>query len=363
MATQAHIAGTVKIDGVPAERNVIVIKNDPTGYAVVGPGVSASDGSFDISYQDWTGAVIALAIDKYGNDFQPTTLLEAGMIVHPSVPNGYVYYVTVGGTTGESEPEWAIDASVVSGSVTFNPQPFYRPIASGPLVGEVTIVDPSGDPLWAYVKSLLFFNGDNGSVIITDEAAKLWVVSGGAAISTTTSKFGGASLYLNGTNAYLATAYDASMQAETMHFTIEGWIFPTADVRGYILTNRDGGDRGWLIRREANGVFGFSYIGSGKTSLVSGAGAVPSGVWTYYRVDRDSAGMRLYINNALIAEATAVNPALLSTRPINIGRSSYDGSNYYYFQGFIDSHRMTFGVSRPTDIILPSSDFPVGPVT
>lgn len=362
MPSQAHIAGIVAIDGVPASRNIIVIKNDPSGYAVVGSGVSESDGTFDISYQDWTGAVIALAIDKYGEDFNAVTPLETGMVIHPTVPNGYVYYVTIDGTTGASEPVWATDESVVSGSVTFSPHPYYRPIASGPLIGEVTDIEPSGDPLWSYVKSLMLFNGDNGSIIITDEAARVWSVSGSAMISTTASKFGGSSLYLNGTSAYLSTAYDSAMQAETMHFTIEGWIFPTADVRGYIATNRDAGSSGWLIRREANGSFGFSYIGSGKTSIVSGAGAVPSGVWTYYRVDRDSAGMRLYINNALIAEATTINAASVSSRPISIGSARFDGSAYNYFQGFIDSHRMTFGVSRPTDIILPVSEFPVGPV-
>lgn len=133
----AHIAGTVAIDGSAAEREVIVISDDPNGRQVLGQGMSAPDGTFDIEYNDWGGAVIALALDNYGGDWSPETALASGTIIHPTTPNGYVYEVTTGGTTGTTEPAWSINSSVNDGSVTFNPRPFYRPIASGPLAGEV----------------------------------------------------------------------------------------------------------------------------------------------------------------------------------------------------------------------------------
>lgn len=133
---QAHIAGTVQIDGTPAARDVVVIKDDPSGRKVVAVGQSGANGAFDISYNGWGGPVIALALDHYGNDFQASAALNAGAIVHPSIPNGYVYEVTVAGTTGTEEPAWSTGASVQSGSVTFDPRPYYRPVASGPLQGE-----------------------------------------------------------------------------------------------------------------------------------------------------------------------------------------------------------------------------------
>lgn len=361
MATQAHIAGTVKIDGVAVSRKIIVIKDDHSaGYAVVGEGESSSDGTFDVTYYDWAGAVIVLSVDTYGAAFQATTPLPVGAVIHPTLPNGYVYYVTISGTTGAGEPTWVTDSSVISGSVTLTPQPYYRPIASGPLQGELLEIS-DGDPLWDYVESLLLFNGSNGSVIIIDEAARLWAVTGGAALTTIQSKFGGSSLYLNGTSSYLQTDSAEFMQAETLPFTLEGWLFPTADVRGTVITNRNAGTSGWILRREANGSIGFSYIGSGKTSILSAAGLVPSGEWTFFRVDRDAAGLRLYLNNDLVAEAETVNAAAVSTRPITIGASAFD-TNRYYYQGFIDSIRMTFGIARPTESIQPADEFPVGPV-
>lgn len=137
----AHIAGTVSIDGTGKEREVIVISDDPAGRQVLGEGMSASDGTFDIQYEDWGGAVIALALDNYGGDWTAETALATGTIIHPTVPNGYVYEVTSAGTTGTEEPTWSISSAVNDGSVTYSPKPFYRPIASGPLQGE-TLTEP-----------------------------------------------------------------------------------------------------------------------------------------------------------------------------------------------------------------------------
>ncbi|MEQ3723516.1 hypothetical protein [Alcanivorax sp.] len=140
MATQARVAGTVKIDGVAAARDVIVIKDDPAGRQVVADGHSEADGTFDITYSDWAGSVVVLALDEYGDEFTTGTALNMGQVVHPATPNGYVYKVTAAGTTGTEEPTWPTTGSVQSGGVTFAPRPYYRPIASGPLQGDVATV-------------------------------------------------------------------------------------------------------------------------------------------------------------------------------------------------------------------------------
>lgn len=134
--TQARIAGTVMIDGTPASRDIVVISDNPSGRQVIAQGQSAGDGTFDITYNDWTGAVIALALDEYGDEFTPETALNMGQVVHPETPNGHVYQVTAAGTTGTEEPTWSTSGSVTSGGVTFNALPYYRPVASGPLQGE-----------------------------------------------------------------------------------------------------------------------------------------------------------------------------------------------------------------------------------
>jgi len=178
---QARIAGTVQIDGTAARRDVLVISDDPSGRQVVGESQSQTDGSFDITFAGWTGPVIALALDTYGQAWRAETTLTAGAVIHPNAPNGYVYDVTVGGTTGTNEPSWPTDGTVQSGSVTLQARPFHRPIASGPLQSMV-IDEPeptlttitairlkdmqSNDPNQSYVtlKELIFYDESGNQI-------------------------------------------------------------------------------------------------------------------------------------------------------------------------------------------------------
>lgn len=167
----AHIAGTVSIDSEGYARDVVVISDDPAGRKVLGEGVSANDGSFDIQYEDWGGAVIALAIDKYGADWEAENAIAVGTFVHPSTPNGYVYEATNGGTTGTTEPTWSINGSVNDGSVIWNPKPFYRPIASGPIQGEVL---QQADPLDLTYAKILSASSESVIAIDANQELAFW---------------------------------------------------------------------------------------------------------------------------------------------------------------------------------------------
>lgn len=185
----AHISGTVNIDGNPAARQVIVISDDPNGRTVLGEGLSAADGTFDIEYSDWGGAVIALAIDVYGGDWSSETPLASGTIIHPTAPNGYVYEVTSGGTTGTTEPTWSTTDPVNDGSVTYSPKAFYRPIASGPLQGEIlqdgTQPEPTPGPT-PYRYFRINITANNGDTYTGLNEIELRGTQAGADITTPT---------------------------------------------------------------------------------------------------------------------------------------------------------------------------------
>lgn len=130
-----RVAGTVKVNSVAAQRDLIVISDNPSGREIVAEGASAGDGTFDLTYSNWDGAVFVVAVDNYGADFIASAPLNVGSIIHPTTPNGYVYVVTEAGITGAVEPAWITTGSVVSGSVTFAPREYYRPIGWGPQKG------------------------------------------------------------------------------------------------------------------------------------------------------------------------------------------------------------------------------------
>lgn len=136
-----RIAGDVTLNqSQGVARDVLVISNDAGSRSVVGEGQSGADGALDITYTSATASVIALALDDYGVAWQPETAYAVGAVLHPATPNGYVYAVTVAGTTAAQAPEWPTSGSVTNGSVTLEARPYYRPVASGPLEGQ--LVDP-----------------------------------------------------------------------------------------------------------------------------------------------------------------------------------------------------------------------------
>lgn len=133
-----EVAGTVTIDGVTASRPILIIADDQVdGRRVLAEGESNEDGTFTIQYGGWSGNIIALALDKYGDDWTAETAVNEGTVIHPTTANGYVFTCSAAGTTGVTEPAWSTDGttSVTDGSVTWTPSPYYRPVASGPLQG------------------------------------------------------------------------------------------------------------------------------------------------------------------------------------------------------------------------------------
>lgn len=154
LGIHARIAGSVQIDGDGAARDVIVISDSSAGRQVLASGRSDGSGAFDIDFNGYAGPVIAIALDKYGVNFEPLKLYNQGDVVHPSTPNGYVFDVTAAGTSGATEPEWSTTGSTQSGSVTFNARPFYRPIASGPLLPEKLSDSDPPPPHIAYISDI-----------------------------------------------------------------------------------------------------------------------------------------------------------------------------------------------------------------
>ncbi|HCM30393.1 MAG TPA: hypothetical protein DIC32_00840 [Acinetobacter radioresistens] len=212
----------------------------------------------------------------------------------------------------------------------------------------------TGDVYRANVKALLHFDGANGSTSINDDTGRIWT-SSVATIDTSTYAFGGASVYFNGTSSYITTAYSTDFELETSDFTIELYLNPTSDIQGTILTNRDSGIRGWLLRREVGGALGFYYIGSSGSSLVTASSAIPLNTWTHIAVTRLGTTLRIFINGVLVSSLSNLVQSLPSLKALSIGSTRGDGSFYRYFKGNMDELRITKGVARYTQDFTPQA--------
>jgi len=203
------------------------------------------------------------------------------------------------------------------------------------------------DPLFNNVSLLLHGDGANGSTTIVDSSSNNTSVvpANGAQISTTQSKFGGASIALDGANDYLsATSPDFAFG--TGDFTIEAWIY-TANVTdpGIVATpNTNPGS--WVFGLDnANKLRWFGSVTSGSVS---------SNQWTHVSVSRSSGTIRLFINGSVGSSVS--DTTNYDETPVVIGT---ERTLQNYFNGYIDDLRITKGVARYTsNFTPPTAPFP-----
>jgi hypothetical protein len=189
-------------------------------------------------------------------------------------------------------------------------------------------------------KLLLHMDGTNGSTVIADTSTDpkgTATVSGGAQISTTQSKFGGAALSVNGTTGYIQYP-DSPDWDFPGDFTVEAWVYSTARApTGYVSAIAShSGTNYWLLFIDENGSAGISATQGGTNVGAGGPSTVPLNTWTHIAFVRSGGMGRIYINGV---GGTAVTiPASDSSDPLFIG--CY-GSAAHWFAGYIDEFRIS----------------------
>jgi len=191
--------------------------------------------------------------------------------------------------------------------------------------------------------SLLHFNGTNGSTTFTDEKTITWTAVGNAALTTTSPKFGSASLGVDGTGDYITAADNARWDIGTSNYTVEFWINFAADTSIYAFSHGAGPN------------FGIQYNTTGNVweNYHNGASVVTSGVWspvvgTWYHIalTRSGSSVRFFIDGTQ-SGSTGTSAADITggATVFSIGAFN-DGSNT--LNGKIDEFSLIDGFARWT---------------
>jgi hypothetical protein len=226
------------------------------------------------------------------------------------------------------------------------------------------------DPYFSNVALLLHCDGSNGSTTFTDLSLNGHAITryGNAAISTTQSRFGGASLYLDGDGDYLEIPDHASFDFGAGEFTIEFWAFCTdqsTPYPTYIANGTAGFESGsWSIRYDNSGQpQRFGVFWNPSDPLHSTASAYSFNQWRHVAVVRDGNTIRTYVDGVQQA-STAVDAGrtldLTQGGHGRIGSARWDGGNGF-LKDYIDSFRITKGVCRypsGTTFTPPTAAFP-----
>lgn len=209
-------------------------------------------------------------------------------------------------------------------------------------------------------KSLLHFNGSDGSTTFTDESGKTWTAAGNAQIDTAQSKFGASSLLLDGSGDFVYSGDSLDWRLDdgsnANQWTIDLWVRFNALQNGGFAQQALNNQNNWNFTFNADGVGGWRLgwrITSGGSEIVGISNAwsgVTTNTWYHVAlVKNGTSGYMMFVNGNQIGSTqtnTNVIPDLAAQ--IEIGKWKDFFNTDYYLNGWIDEFRLSKGIARWT---------------
>jgi hypothetical protein len=223
----------------------------------------------------------------------------------------------------------------------------------------------------AYTVVLLHFDGADTSTTITDESGKSWSVGGNAQIDTAQSKFGGASLLLDGNGDYITTVAHADLNVGSGNYTIDCWIRRNSSGVTYdlICGQRPVADTytdmSHVIELTNANKLNGGFLASSSEYKTAGTGTITAdNTWHHIALVRNGNTLTSYIDG--VADGTKDVTGLTANSSVSnfsIGRMGMKDVADNYFDGWIDEFRFSKGIARWTANFTPPTSAYAPPFT
>jgi hypothetical protein len=212
---------------------------------------------------------------------------------------------------------------------------------------------PPAAPVTAITNTQLLVNATNGGVIDNASISNLETIDN-AQISTAQSKFGGSSMYFDGTGDYLLVPNNVNLRFGTGNFTIEFWVYQNT-ITGYHTAYSFGyAAASAILIQTSNGTGKWDVYIGGSLAASDAGSSVSANTWYHIAVVRSGSTVTIYRNGVSVGSGTSAVAINDSTNPLTIGAGST-----YYLNGYIDDLRVTKGYARyTTNFTPPTSAFP-----
>jgi hypothetical protein len=215
---------------------------------------------------------------------------------------------------------------------------------------------PPTSPLTAITNTSLLLNSTNAGIFDSTGKNVLETV-GNAQISTAQSKFGGSSIYFDGSGDWLDIPNQSDLNVGTGDFTIECWINRTSAISGTgfgdVFIGKGSNNIVFDIL-VSTGVIRFGRYGG--ASLLVSTTAVTNNTWYHIAVTRNGTSLRLFVNGTIEASTTS-SADFTSTTALRIGSDPSFGTQI--FNGYISNLRITKGIARyNANFTPPTTSFP-----
>jgi hypothetical protein len=221
-------------------------------------------------------------------------------------------------------------------------------------------------PLTAITDTSLLLNYTNAGIYDATSKNDLETV-GNAQISTTQSKFGGSSMYFDGTGDWLAIPATQNIVFGTADFTIEMWLYSGSQSGTSVRMMGNGAGGSWASGKyilttttAANpNKFTFAVNNTSPVDLLVSTTTFNDSTWRHVAITRYGNVFRLFVNG--IQESTNTSSASVDNGTavqIRIGSGGISGDADW--AGYIDDLRITKGIARYTsNFTPPSAAFPL----
>ena len=215
---------------------------------------------------------------------------------------------------------------------------------------------PPVDP--ALTLALLHFDGANNSTVFTDSSPfnqTVSLVTGTPKISTAMSKFGGSSLYLDGSSS-IKIPDNANLNLGTGVFTIEFWFYLTSLPGSFAyflhkLNTPHGATQQQIYITPTSSILTGGFLGSTMSSTT----AITAGAWYHVAEVRETTNgaIKQYLNG--VHEGTITNSGSVDNAgDLTIG-SWFNGGNNV--TGYIDEFRIRKEAVYTTNFTPPTAPF------
>jgi hypothetical protein len=157
-------------------------------------------------------------------------------------------------------------------------------------------------------------------------------------VSSVNSKFGGTSLYFDGTGDYgNISPVSNTLILGTGDFTAEMWINPYSNITTtYPMTiGSEAAGRYSIIL--VNDTLQVNLYGGATANLTLTGPKIPANAWSHIAVVRAAGNVRGYYNGNVLPN-TQVNSSIIGNGPLRLGSDSSGSSNFF---GYMDDVRIT----------------------
>jgi hypothetical protein len=184
----------------------------------------------------------------------------------------------------------------------------------------------------------------------------------GTSTAYSTSVIGGSG-YFDGTGDRLTAPDSTAFDLGSGDFTIEGWVYQTANNNlgaGFVIQWTTTGSLAWYFGTTTTNQFAFAWTTNGSTiqSIVNSS-TVTLNTWVHYAATRSGTTGRIFVNGVEVATGTISGTIFNSSDVVTIGNNPNSGSGNWHLSGYMTDARVVKGTALYTSAFTP----PTAPLT